>query len=283
MVVGYAVSRILDTYPNLDPKEVERQLGHGSFASLKDRFVYLEVPKAACTTMKSLLRQLYGSGPLRFPDSHRETRRHMFVHARNNSPLPALTTLKERDQREILEAKDVLRFIIVRNPYARLVSAWRDKVYLCEPTGLAVYTDIRGAVPTAERKIPILFPEFVSYLERTGRDKWDHHWRRQVDNAFPKALDLTHIGRTEDFVSTVEVFRRHLRRPQPIPIPRANEAAINPPPDYSEEIAGAFMICTKKISQFLATPPTLGRASRGIARVLLPRISSSPRCRSATS
>ena len=47
MAFSYVVSRVLDNYPHLDPKQVESRLG--SFASLENRFVYVEVPKAACT------------------------------------------------------------------------------------------------------------------------------------------------------------------------------------------------------------------------------------------
>jgi hypothetical protein len=49
MAFSYVVSRVLDNYPHLDPKQVESRLAYGSFASLENRFVYVEVPKAACT------------------------------------------------------------------------------------------------------------------------------------------------------------------------------------------------------------------------------------------
>src|SRR6185437_768227 len=48
-------------------------------------------------------------------------------------------------QRELLEDNDVLRFTVVRNPYTRFVSAWRDKVYLYEPTAEDVYVAVRRA------------------------------------------------------------------------------------------------------------------------------------------
>jgi len=49
MAFSYVVSRVLDNYPHLDPKQVESRLAYCSFASLENRFVYVEVPKAART------------------------------------------------------------------------------------------------------------------------------------------------------------------------------------------------------------------------------------------
>src|SRR5262249_59237991 len=58
MAFKYIVSRILDTYPGLQAEHVEGRLEYGSFASLKDRFLYIEVPKAASSSIKTLLRGL---------------------------------------------------------------------------------------------------------------------------------------------------------------------------------------------------------------------------------
>jgi hypothetical protein len=238
MALGYVVSRILDNYSHLDPKQVEARLAYASFASLEDRFVYVEVPKAACTAIKVLLRELYDSAPLKLFDRfRRETDRSMFVHARENAPLPALTALEDRDQRDLLEAPDVLRFTIVRNPHTRLVSAWRSKVFLCEPSVEDVYAVVRGAAPAIGPKHPIGFAEFVAYIEGTVDKVWDAHWRRQVDLTFPKGLAFTHVGKTEDLDATISILGRHLKHRQVTEVPRANEAFIKPSAQYSEELA----------------------------------------------
>jgi hypothetical protein len=238
MALNYVVSRILDNYSHLDPKQVEARLAYGSFASLDDRFVYVEVPKAACTAMKVLFREVYGSAPLKlFNPLRRETCRNMFVHARENVPLPPLTALEENDQRDLLEAPDVLRFTIVRNPYTRLVSAWRSKVFLCEPGVEDVYTAVRGVEPAIGRKYPIGFAEFVAYIEGRINEVWDGHWRRQVDLTFPKGLAFTHVGKTENLGATSSILGRHLKHRQTITIPRSNKGFIKPAAQYSEELA----------------------------------------------
>ncbi|HKV52567.1 MAG TPA: sulfotransferase family protein [Gemmatimonadaceae bacterium] len=237
MGLGYAVSRILDTYPELDSRTVEKRLAYGSFAHLNDRVVYLEVPKAACTVVKMTLRELYSSTPLTlFPHQSRQTRRRMFVHARANAPLPALTELDDAAQRELLEEPDVLRFTVVRNPYTRCVSAWRDKVYLCEPTVEDVYRAVRGGAPDLGAKRPVEFPEFVSHVERTIGPSSDAHWRRQVDLTYPKAVGFTHVGQTEHLVPTMARLYAHVRRDPPAAIPRENGAALVLGATYTESI-----------------------------------------------
>lgn len=238
MGLGYVVSRILDTYPDLNPGTVEKRLAYGSFAHLNDRVVYLEVPKAACTVVKVSLRDLYSSTPLTlFPHQSRQTKRRMFVHARANAPLPALTELDDAAQRELLEDPGVLRFTVVRNPYTRFVSAWRDKVYLCEPTVEDVYHAVRGGSPDMGAKQPVEFAEFVTHVERTIGPSSDAHWRRQVDLTYPKALGFTHIGQSEDLAATMALLYAHVRRNPPATIPRENDAALVPGNTYTDSIA----------------------------------------------
>ena len=238
MGLGYAVTRILDACPGLNPGVVEKRLAYGSFAHLRDRVVYLEVPKAACTAIKMVLRDLYASTPLTmYPRMSRQTKRGMFVHARANAPLPALTELDDAAQRELLEDDDVLRFTVARNPYTRFVSAWRDKVYLYEPTVEDVYQALRGSAPDVGHKQPIQFAEFVAHVERTISATSDPHWRRQVDLAYPDAIRFTHVGKTENLPATVGLLYRRAGREPPETMPRANGAALLAGASYTPALA----------------------------------------------
>lgn len=239
MGLGYAVSRVLDVCPGLDRATVERRLAFGSFAHLNDRVVYLEVPKAACTVIKMALRDLYSSTPLTlFPHQSRQTKRRMFVHSRANAPLPAITELDDVAQRELLEDADVLRFTVVRNPYTRFVSAWRDKVYFCEPTTENVYRAVRGGDPGLGPKQPIQFAEFVTHVERTIGPSSDAHWRRQVDLTYPEAIAYTHVGQTEDLAPTMALLYDRVRHEPPDTIPRENGATLVAGATYTDAIAG---------------------------------------------
>ena len=236
MSFSYVVSRILDAYPALDPKLIQSQLEYGSYASLKDRFIYIEVYKAASTTMRILLRDLYGSAARKpFPGFNRDMLGS--IYARESVPLPPLTALEDKDQRELLEAPDVLRFTIVRNPYTRLVSAWRNKVFLCDPWIEDVYTAVRGEMPPIGQERPVEFAEFVSYLESTVGGVWDAHWTRQVDLTFPKSLWFTHIGKVETLKATIKVLGEQLRVETELQLPHINQEVIRPSPKYSSALA----------------------------------------------
>src|SRR5262249_40058209 len=103
------------------------------------------------------------------------------IHARDNVPLPPITALDDKDQQKLLDASDVLRFTIVRNPYSRLVSTWRTKVFLRDPDTVDVYSELQAEAPALGQKNLVNFDEFVSYIEGTAGRIWDLHWQRQVD------------------------------------------------------------------------------------------------------
>src|SRR6516165_9621283 len=101
--------------------------GHTSWdyhsrASLAHRYVAMTVPKVACTTIKMALQTWEGCGP--------EPGRWGDVHAGWAGPtLLAYPTA----QMEMLRSPDCLRFSFVRNPYSRLVSAWKSKLAWDDP------------------------------------------------------------------------------------------------------------------------------------------------------
>jgi sulfotransferase famil protein len=233
---GYIVTRILRHYPELEATAIQNWLHHSSFASVEKRFLLILVPKAACTSLKLLLRQIGGAADLVL-FRERETQRGMFVHDRANVPFPPVTALPNEAQQYLLESGDVLRVTIVRNPYSRLVSVWRSKVLLCEPGSEWVYAAVRGAPPPIQGKEPLRFEEFVGFLERESTHVRNQHWRKQVHLTFPKAINYAHLGRCEQLSETLEVMSRHLRCAEPLTLPRVNESALRPPTGYSVALA----------------------------------------------
>jgi hypothetical protein len=223
-VSSYAVSRILDFCPHLSRKGVEWRLGYASFACVDRGFLYIEVPKAACTAIKTFLRSLYTDAPLRpFIENNRETRMDMFIHSRSNVPIPPITSLPDTVQRELFESPDALRFTVVRNPYTRLISAWRDKVLLREPTVEDVHSSVQGE---------ITFEKFIAYIEQCSPAYWDDHWAKQVDMCFSHAIPFNHIGKVETLSKTARALNRHLGMRVALPI--ANSGALRIEPEFSE-------------------------------------------------
>jgi hypothetical protein len=208
----YALERVLDHFPHLRAEFVMRRLRQSSFVSVDKRYMYFEVPKAACTQMKELLRSIEGAPPIKvFAGGAWETRRDMFIHSRANMPLPSLIELDDMTQKEVLEAPDFLRMTVVRNPYTRLASAWKNKIRLCEPAGRDIYARIKGRLPDFGKKCLVSFPEFVEYLaNECDLRNCDGHWRRQTDHAFFPALNFSLVARVERFGEGLRVFEQHL-------------------------------------------------------------------------
>jgi hypothetical protein len=213
MTRSYALNAVLDHYDHFTPAQVVERLRYSSFVSLSGRYMYMEVPKAACTTMKFVLRELEGAAPIKlFVGGLRETRREMFIHARRNIPLPCLLDLSDRTQKQVLESPDFLRFTVVRNPYSRLVSAWNSKVRLCEPGFEHIHARIKQHAPELGSKSLVSLREFVDYIASSCDVRTcDVHWRQQADHTFFKALNYSYVGKVESFGETLQRLRRHLR------------------------------------------------------------------------
>lgn len=239
MTDSYVIRRILGHYPHLESESVAERLRHSSFVHVQKRYLYFEVPKAACTQIKEMLRQQEGAPPIQlFAGKLRETRREMFVHARENVPLPSLVDLDDATQKEVLESDGFFRFAIVRNPYSRVVSAWKNKVVPCEPGAERLYLEIKGRLPDMHAKELITFDEFVNYLGKIDLSASDPHWRRQADHLFLDALSFSHVGKVEDMSATMNRFQQHLGLAEPLMGGKKNVSAPVGLATYDENLAG---------------------------------------------
>ena len=223
MKYPYAVGVVLDHYGYLQPEQVTERLRYSTFVSLPKRYLYFEVPKAACTAIKTLIREIENAPPLKLFIGSPETRRDMFVHARQNVPLPSLIELSDEEQREVLDAPDFFRMTVVRNPYTRLVSGWQNKVVMCEPRYEQIYRDLKGGMPQTGPKPTISLEEFVAYIEsRWDLNTCDPHWRRQAEHTLQRAMNFSCIGKVEALGDTLHRFEQHLGRSKPLLAERKN-------------------------------------------------------------
>jgi len=224
MSTSYAVGLILDRYGYLTPEQVKARLRGVSFVSLEKRFLYCAIAKAACTSMKTLLHTLEGAPPIKtLCGGMDETRRDMFIHARENVPLPSLADLDDATQREVLHAPDFLRMTVVRSPYTRLLSVWR-KTMLCEPGSEQQYLAIKGRIPATGRKDLITVAEFVDYVATDNLHTSEGHWALQHPRAFMDALDFNFVGRVENMAEVMQRFSQHLGLAEPIAVEHKNES-----------------------------------------------------------
>lgn len=168
---------------------------------VQHRLIYIAVPKCASTTVKTVLSALNGTA---VPREHLHRRRHSGLKS------PRLTGLSAFYR--LATSPATMRFSFVRNPYARLVSAWADK-FSDKPLvpGDAFVDQYLAWRNTVDASLPqgpnatLSFAQFVEFASATARCRVDAHWQLQDDL-------LNMPGIRVDFVGKVEFFRRDFAR-----------------------------------------------------------------------
>lgn len=148
--------------------------------------VYVETPKAACTTIKRVL-QAAELGPDRVGELPED------VHARSTSPLLS----PGQDPEGFLAAMTdpaTFRFAFVRNPYSRALSCWLDKMVTntVERHRLAPLLGLDpGTAPS--------LGDFLSAVSDQPEARRDPHWTTQTHLLNPQGIRYAFIGRFEHF------------------------------------------------------------------------------------
>lgn len=166
--------------------------------SLLHRFLFLSVPKSACSTILLTLHHAE-TVAMRSGDYPRRTGE---VHDRYSSPLLRPSQLPPAMLKRVLLSERFFRFCFVRNPFTRLLACYLDKV--CRPSlprqrvlkrlGIIDKLDDSSA---SERNIP--FQEFLQTLSDPATLLLDAHWRPQFATLLPGILDMDIVGRVETF------------------------------------------------------------------------------------
>uniref|UniRef100_V9KML1 Carbohydrate sulfotransferase n=1 Tax=Callorhinchus milii TaxID=7868 RepID=V9KML1_CALMI len=162
--------------------------------------LYCYVPKVACTNWKRVMMVLTGDGkyrdPLKIPANE--------AHVPSN-----LKALSEYSTPEInYRLRNYLKFIFVREPFERLVSAYRNKFTRKYNTAFhkrygtkIVKRHRRDPSPeAAERGDDVSFEEFVWYLvdPKTRREEpFNEHWETVYSLCHPCLLNYDIIGKYE--------------------------------------------------------------------------------------
>jgi hypothetical protein len=142
---------------------------YSTHISLRHKFIFVETPKAACSTMKRMLQRLEVGDP-------RWERWGFHLHDRQFSPL--LTPLQVPNFSEIRRDPSMKKFCVVRSPHTRLLSAYLDKICRDQPQKAAIVHLLGGT--DNEQTTHVSFLDFVSAVERQNPDEMDLHWRPQT-------------------------------------------------------------------------------------------------------
>ena len=176
---------------------VRWRLGYGAFIGAKYPYFYMETPKAACTTTKALLWRLEGLGP-RPCEANRLHERPWWD--RRRSPL----TVPEEQAREALVGGSVFRFFVWRDPVARQLSAYNEKIRLGHYAAGSPLAALVGRIRTAfdlrpEQEIGFdQFSEFVCAMPDRDRE---HHVMSQRMQLLTDFIDYHYAVRTDDYAA----------------------------------------------------------------------------------
>ena len=159
--------------------------GYHSRASLRHNYLTVATPKVGCTTVKRTLHAFEGL-PAADP----------WWHVHESGDELRLAHFSAAEQQQLLTSPDVLRFAFVRNPYDRMLSAWKSKLLRDDSQYHRLAASVRAAFGYPEDTV-VAFGDLVRSLADAG--PFDAHWERQVDVLAVDRITYDTIARFENF------------------------------------------------------------------------------------
>lgn len=147
--------------------------------SLVNRYVYVEVPKAGCGTMKATLGGLEAArmGPAMVArvqeNPHDRMAATAFV-----KPFQVPSAMLE----EVLTSADYRRFTVVREPAARLLSGFIEKVGQGLKQSAPIVAAIESSTGEAVAPADVTLAQFLDVVAAQDSRDQDPHWRREADH-----------------------------------------------------------------------------------------------------
>nr|WP_246624599.1 sulfotransferase family protein [Oceanobacter mangrovi] len=154
------------------------------------KLFYVVNPKVANTSIKRIMwADLPGVESL--PSLH------------GHHPQRCIRQLTDRELNHILASPEWLRFSFVRNPYTRIVSAYKDKIYNRDLDGRFL-----EKLGWPYRYTPD-FSTFLQIIAEQPEKQMDWHWRPQSSLLMHDLIDYHWLGKMENFNADMEpVLRR---------------------------------------------------------------------------
>ncbi|MFM8895696.1 MAG: sulfotransferase family protein [Actinomycetales bacterium] len=182
-----------------------RSVNRHTHISLVNRYVYIEVPKAGCGTMKATLggveaarlnQQAVAAVQER---PHDATRMTAFI-----KPFQLPPDLLE----EVFTSRRYRRFTVVREPASRLLSAYLEKIRQGLPQAAPVLDVLRQTLgdEAPNDAAQITLAQFIDVVGAQSSRQQDPHWRRQYDQLGLPYLNydaIIHLEDLDDSWSTI--------------------------------------------------------------------------------
>ncbi|XP_028733614.1 carbohydrate sulfotransferase 8 [Peromyscus leucopus] len=188
------------------------------FVEDRHRVLYCEVPKAGCSNWKRVLMVLAGLA------SSTADIQHNTVHYGS-----ALKRLDTFDRQGIVHRLSTYtKMLFVREPFERLVSAFRDKFehpnsYYHPVFGKAILARYRANASGEALRTGsgVQFPEFIQYLLDVHRPVgMDIHWDHVSRLCSPCLIDYDFVGKFESMEDDANFFLHLIHAPGNLTFPR---------------------------------------------------------------
>ena len=156
-----------------------RSVNMHTHISLVNRYVYVEVPKAGCGTMKATLGGMEATrmGP------GLAGRVQEFPHDRMRAtPFVKPFQLPSDQFEDVLTSADYHRFTVVRDPASRVLSAYLEKIGQGLKQSTEVVEAIKARTGLDVDPQDVTFAQFLDVVGAQSSKEQDPHWRRQADH-----------------------------------------------------------------------------------------------------
>lgn len=161
----------------------------------KHQLLYCFIPKVGCANWKRVFNALYGS--VASPEN---------VHRVDHKSMVLLSTYTELEVQYRL--KKYFKFMYVRHPMDRLLSAYRNKfgehfVNFEKKYGVQIVKKYRPNPPRFPKGDDVTFAEFMMYIANTDPAELNEHWNRYSYLCQPCHVSYDFIGYFEEFDTDV--------------------------------------------------------------------------------
>jgi hypothetical protein len=230
-----AFSEALDALRHDDPSGT---LDYHSWVLSRSHALCVTVPKVACSRVKTTLHQLDGG----------EQPEHAgWIHDQGQ----CLASFTTSEMVEILTSPRWFRFCIVRNPYERLLSAYKTQIantwndeYLWLKEAIKSKFGYPRARGEDRPEFLVAFRDLVRFLRDGDRDAaYDGHFNVQSRILRLDLIEYDFVGRFENFQADFATALRHISAPDDV-IKTVEEVMnwtyrIHPAIAYDKELADA--------------------------------------------
>lgn len=176
------IGQLYDRYGNIG---VNRRFN----ISFKHGYVYSAIAKVGTTSLNHIFQKL---------EMEELSRKWIDFHpVVEHSPFIKPYQLSRQQLADVLFGEDYFRFLFVRDPFRRVVSAWRDKINGDRPEKKQILGAL-GLDPE-ELSVAVSFLDFLKAVQSIPDDKRDDHWASQTYLSCADCVPYHYFGRMENF------------------------------------------------------------------------------------